>query len=64
MEDIPEGAVVSTEPLVCGEWTSLAAATYGRQDTTLWLHIGIQILAFGLIFPTGMVLGVRQSPTL
>lgn len=29
------------------------------QDTILWVHIGIQILAFGLLFPTGMVLGVQ-----
>lgn len=27
------------------------------------MHIAIQILAFGIIFPTGMVLGVRSSPS-
>ncbi|KAI9677511.1 MAG: hypothetical protein M1817_006465 [Caeruleum heppii] len=42
---IEEGRVVSDEPL----------------DTILWLHIGIQILSFGLIFPTGMVLGITRS---
>lgn len=28
------------------------------QDAVLWVHILIQIAAFGLIFPAGMVLGV------
>lgn len=28
------------------------------QDTILWVHIVIQVLSFGLVFPTGMVLGV------
>ncbi|KAL9029792.1 MAG: hypothetical protein Q9196_002011 [Gyalolechia fulgens] len=44
-DNIPEGAVISPEPI----------------DTTLWIHILIQILAFGLIFPTGMVLGITRS---
>ena len=41
---------------------SLEAFTYlanlCTQDATLWIHIVIQILSFGLVFPTGMVLGV------
>ncbi|KAI9799711.1 MAG: hypothetical protein M1825_004446 [Sarcosagium campestre] len=45
MDEIPEGQAVSAEPL----------------DTTLWIHILIQILAFGIIFPTGMVLGIVRS---
>jgi hypothetical protein len=45
--EIPEGEAVSAEPL----------------DTILWVHIMIQILAWGIIFPTGMVLGVRPSPS-
>ena len=28
------------------------------QDTTLWIHIFVQMLAFGILFPFGMVLGV------
>ncbi|KAI9894429.1 MAG: hypothetical protein M1814_003187 [Vezdaea aestivalis] len=44
-EEIPEGMAVSAEPL----------------DTILWIHIGIQILSFGVIFPTGMVLGILRS---
>jgi len=28
------------------------------QDSILWVHIILQIVTFGLIFPTGMVLGV------
>ena len=34
--------------------------TVEHQDTTLWIHIAIQITSFGVIFPTGMVLGVRR----
>jgi len=30
------------------------------QDRILWIHILIQITAWGIIFPTGMVLGVRS----
>lgn len=44
-DKIPEGEAVSPDPI----------------DTTLWIHIAIQILAFGLIFPTGMVLGIVRS---
>ena len=29
------------------------------QDTILWVHILIQTLAWGVLFPTGMVLGVH-----
>ncbi|KAG8532087.1 uncharacterized protein KY384_003724 [Bacidia gigantensis] len=42
---IPEGQAVSPEPI----------------DSILWAHILIQILAFGIIFPTGMVLGIVHS---
>ncbi|KAL8739323.1 MAG: hypothetical protein Q9181_000054 [Wetmoreana brouardii] len=44
-DKIPEGESVSPDPI----------------DTTLWIHILIQILAFGLVFPTGMVLGIVRS---
>ena len=30
------------------------------QDTILWIHILLQIFAFGIVFPTGMVLGVSR----
>jgi hypothetical protein len=42
---IPEGHTVSEEPI----------------DTTLWIHILIQMLAYGVIFPIGMVLGLGKS---
>jgi hypothetical protein len=42
---IPAGEHVSAEPL----------------DGILWFHILIQILAWGIIFPTGMVLGIVRS---
>ncbi|KAK0512997.1 hypothetical protein JMJ35_005014 [Cladonia borealis] len=45
MDDIPEGEGISAEPI----------------DTILWIHIGIQILSFGIVFPTGMVLGIVRS---
>lgn len=44
-EDIPEGETISPEPM----------------DTTLWVHIMIQSLAWGIILPTGMVLGLVRS---
>ena len=44
-DKIPEGAVISHDPI----------------DGTLWTHILIQSLAFGVIFPTGMVLGLAKS---
>src|SRR5690554_4551819 len=28
------------------------------QDTVLWIHIFLQMFAFGILFPLGMVLGV------
>ncbi|QPG94111.1 hypothetical protein C2857_004696 [Epichloe festucae Fl1] len=42
---IPEGQTVSVEPL----------------DTTLWIHIFINMFAYGVIFPIGMVLGMTKS---
>ncbi|KAF7514410.1 hypothetical protein GJ744_000180 [Endocarpon pusillum] len=44
-DGIPEGAAVSPEPI----------------DSILWTHILLQGLAFGLIFPAGMVLGIIRS---
>jgi hypothetical protein len=44
-EAIPEGEAISEEPM----------------DTTLWIHILLQTLAWGIIFPTGMVLGLVKS---
>ena len=44
-DEIAEGEAISAEPL----------------DTILWMHILIQILAFGIVFPTGMVLGIVRS---
>ncbi|WQF90136.1 Putative protein YTP1 [Colletotrichum destructivum] len=42
---IQEGETVSQEPI----------------DTTLWIHIFIMMLAFGVIFPVGMVLGMTKN---
>ncbi|WYZ46814.1 hypothetical protein EsH8_IX_001039 [Colletotrichum jinshuiense] len=42
---IQEGETVSQEPI----------------DTTLWIHIFIMMLAFGVIFPIGMVLGMTKN---
>ncbi|KFA69109.1 hypothetical protein S40285_00038 [Stachybotrys chlorohalonatus IBT 40285] len=42
---IAEGETVSQEPI----------------DTTLWVHIFVQMLAYGVIFPIGMVLGITKS---
>lgn len=43
--DIEEGHAISADPI----------------DSILWIHILIQSLAWGVIFPTGMVLGVRDK---
>lgn len=42
---IPEGETVSLEPM----------------DTVLWIHIFTQMLAYGVIFPIGMVLGMTKN---
>ncbi|KAM5356500.1 hypothetical protein ACJ41O_003146 [Fusarium nematophilum] len=42
---IPEGQTVSSEPL----------------DAVLWIHIFVQMLAYGVIFPIGMVLGMTRN---
>ncbi|KAI6361173.1 hypothetical protein MCOR25_006544 [Pyricularia grisea] len=44
-EKIKEGDTISMDPI----------------DTTLWVHIFIQMLAFGVLFPLGMVLGLVKS---
>ncbi|OBT79742.1 hypothetical protein VF21_01382 [Pseudogymnoascus sp. 05NY08] len=43
--EIPDGSAVSAEPL----------------DAILWIHIMIQMVAFGIIFPVGMVLGIVRN---
>ncbi|KAI0117847.1 hypothetical protein GGR51DRAFT_500286 [Nemania sp. FL0031] len=42
---IEDGQAISVEPI----------------DTTLWIHIFIQMAAWGVIFPLGMVLGIVKS---
>lgn len=42
---IPEGEAISPDPI----------------DGILWAHIFIMTLAFGILFPTGMVLGLTRS---
>ncbi|KAI4146474.1 MAG: hypothetical protein LQ340_005913, partial [Diploschistes diacapsis] len=44
-DSIPEGEAVSPDPI----------------DSILWAHILVQIFAWGIIFPTGMVLGIIRS---
>ncbi|KAH7087843.1 hypothetical protein FB567DRAFT_355456 [Paraphoma chrysanthemicola] len=44
-DNIEEGHAISADPL----------------DSILWIHILIQSLAWGIIFPTGMVLGIIRS---
>ncbi|KAF1957244.1 hypothetical protein CC80DRAFT_592547 [Byssothecium circinans] len=45
MDNIPEGDGTSPDPI----------------DSILWIHILIQSLAWGILFPTGMVLGIIRS---
>ncbi|KAK0629581.1 hypothetical protein B0T17DRAFT_488490 [Bombardia bombarda] len=44
-DGIGEGQTISDDPI----------------DVTLWAHIFIQMLAFGVLFPLGMVLGIIKS---
>jgi hypothetical protein len=44
-DKIPDGHAISADPI----------------DTTLWTHILLQCFAWGIIFPTGMVLGLARS---
>ena len=44
-EKVPEGDAISTDPI----------------DGTLWAHILIQSLGWGVVLPTGMVLGLVRS---
>ncbi|KAF3406861.1 hypothetical protein DPV78_000917 [Talaromyces pinophilus] len=44
-EAVPEGEAVSAEPI----------------DTTLWLHMILMTITFGVVFPFGMVLGIIRS---
>ncbi|VUC28167.1 unnamed protein product [Clonostachys rosea] len=43
--NIPEGQTVSLEPL----------------DKVLWIHIFIQMIAYGVVFPIGMIFGMTKS---
>ena len=45
LDKIPEGDVISPDPI----------------DAILWTHILLMTLSFGIIFPTGMVLGLVKS---
>ncbi|KAI9746638.1 MAG: hypothetical protein M1818_000352 [Claussenomyces sp. TS43310] len=44
-DEIPEGEGISAEPI----------------DAILWIHILMQMFTFGIIFPTGMVLGIVKN---
>ncbi|KAF2205828.1 integral membrane protein-like protein [Delitschia confertaspora ATCC 74209] len=44
-DKIPEGEGISKDPI----------------DSILWIHILVQVLAWGILFPTGMVLGLIRS---
>lgn len=58
-DKIEEGQAVSQDPIVRLTGPPLASASLTHlQDSTLWAHILLQILAWGLLFPLGMVLGV------
>ncbi|CCX34611.1 Similar to Protein YTP1; acc. no. P53584 [Pyronema omphalodes CBS 100304] len=45
MDAIPPGEAITMEPL----------------DRTLWWHIGLMTLCFGILYPIGMVLGIVKS---
>ncbi|KAG9234140.1 hypothetical protein BJ875DRAFT_462316 [Amylocarpus encephaloides] len=45
MENIQDGEATSADPM----------------DSILWIHILLMLLSFGIIFPTGMVLGITRN---
>ncbi|BFZ53953.1 hypothetical protein PYCC9005_000984 [Savitreella phatthalungensis] len=45
VSDVPENAVISNAPI----------------DKTLWLHITVMMVAFGVLYPLGMVFGMTRS---
>lgn len=49
-----------------GQHTRRTRRLIEGQDSILWIHILLMMLSFGIIFPTGMVLGVcwTAAPTL
>ena len=58
-DEIAEGEAISAQPIVPSPSIQRPGhSDIEHQDTTLWIHIAIQIASFAIIFPTGMVLGV------
>jgi Domain of unknown function (DUF2427). len=60
-EAVPEGSTTSEEPIVRVLFCSvpdLGPVTLPTKDSTLWVHMILMGFSFGIIFPTGMVLGV------
>lgn len=51
----PSPSLLLSTLRVYGLLTWLASSL---QDSTLWAHIFVNMLAFGVLFPLGMVLGV------
>lgn len=58
--DLPEGTFVSPDPIVRHQTLESSYLLTVWQDSTLWIHILLQTFAWGVVFPTGMVLGVRS----
>lgn len=63
---VPEGVVITDDPIV-RRLTPSASRSFQirltvskQQDATLWAHITLMGIAFGIIYPFGMVLGVRD----
>lgn len=60
-DNIPEGSVVSPDPLVHHSRYNSYLSTDNVQDRILWTHIFVQTIAWGVLFPLGMVLGLVRS---
>lgn len=64
MSKIQDGDAMSIEPIVC-LWLcarhNAQMLINTMQDSILWIHILLQMFAFGILFPTGMVLGVGNK---
>ncbi|CZT10431.1 hypothetical protein WAI453_012060 [Rhynchosporium graminicola] len=53
---VAHGGEHEASKIVTGEWISNEPI-----DSILWIHILLMMLSFGIIFPTGMVLGITRN---
>jgi hypothetical protein len=58
---VAKAFVLSALAVTAAAHGSLPDSLDAPVDTVLWIHIFIQALVWGILFPTGMVLGITRS---